>query len=178
MKVATNFFIGQRPAIGVTMSDSYPPAIQRAALLDLAAALGSRHDTLRRDECGDWRIAGKNGHVYAVPGVLGIESARSGFHLFFDVESAKAWTYAKRALSFAKLTNDGDGDGALFLDRLPTKAEALTIRKTLGIAKAVEFAPEDLARRRERGAALTAARLAVNDQWQATKAAQDARIAF
>jgi hypothetical protein len=150
------------------LSDTYPPSVQRAALLDLAAAIGSRPASLRRDECGDWRISGKNGHAYAVPGIPGIEPARAGFHMFFDVERAQVWTYAKRALSFAALTNDGDDSGAWFLDRLPSKTEALTIRKTLGIAKAVEFAPEDLARRRERGAALTPARLAVNDQWQAT----------
>src|SRR5271157_1366981 len=36
----------------------------------------------------------------------------------------RAGSYAKKALSFAKLTNDGDEEGAFFLDRLPSKAEA------------------------------------------------------
>jgi hypothetical protein len=33
--------------------------------------------------------------------------------------SANGWNRAKRALSFAELTNDGDDEGALILDRLP-----------------------------------------------------------
>jgi hypothetical protein len=88
-----------------------------------------------------------------------------------DIESSTRWTYAKRALGFAVLTQDGDGDGVLFLDRLPSKSEAETIRKTLGIAKVVEMAPDDLARRRERGAALTSARLAASERRQERKAA-------
>jgi hypothetical protein len=138
------------------MSDKYPPAMQREALDRFAAALGSRHDTLRRDECGDWRVQGNAGHVYAVPGVLGIEPDKPGFHLFFTSDRTQAWTYAKRALSFAALTNDGDDCGAWFLDRLPTKAEALTIRKTLSIAKVVEMDAAELERRRAQGRARAA----------------------
>lgn len=85
--------------------------------------------------------------------------------------SSTRWTYAKRALAFAVVTQDGEGDGVLFLDRLPSAVEALAIRKCLGIAKVVEMAPDDLARRRERGAALTLARLAANERRQERKAA-------
>jgi hypothetical protein len=138
------------------MSDKYPPATQREALDRFAKAIGSRHDTLRRDECGDWTIRGNHGHVYAVPGILGIEPARAGYQLFLDTESSTRWTYAKRALSFAILTNDGDGDGALFLDRLPTQTEALAIRKTLGVAKVVELDATELERRRASGRARAA----------------------
>jgi hypothetical protein len=47
------------------MSDVFPPARQREALLALREALGARDNSLRRDECGDWAIFGKNGHIYA-----------------------------------------------------------------------------------------------------------------
>lgn len=140
------------------MSDRYPPAMQRDALDRFAKALGSRHDALRRDECGDWTIRGNHGHVYAVPGIQWIEPTKPGFHLFFTADRTQAWTYAKRSLSFAALTNDGDDGGAWFLDPLPTGVEALAIRKTFGVAKAVDLAPAELARRRAMGAALTAMR--------------------
>jgi hypothetical protein len=102
------------------MSNIYPPAVQRAALLKLLPALGCRDAALRRDECGDWRINGKCGHVYAAPGSLE-RPKRPGFRFFIGCEAARGWTYAKKALSFAKLTNDGDDEGSFFLDRRPVK---------------------------------------------------------
>jgi hypothetical protein len=47
-----------------------PPVRQRPALLAFAEALGSASTALRRDESGDWRIKGKLGFIYAVPGTL------------------------------------------------------------------------------------------------------------
>jgi hypothetical protein len=41
----------------------FPPTKQRSALLEFARAIGSRSRALRRDECGDWRINGKRGHI-------------------------------------------------------------------------------------------------------------------
>jgi hypothetical protein len=41
----------------------FPPTKQRSALLEFASAIGSRSRALRRDECGDWRINGKRGHI-------------------------------------------------------------------------------------------------------------------
>jgi hypothetical protein len=113
--------------------DTFPPAAQRKALLALAPSLGCSDMTLRRDECGDPRISGKHGHVYAVPG---------GFSIFVTTQSPRAWGFAKRAwgfakkaLSFSKLVNDGDDEGAFFLDRMPSKAEADLIRAYCGILK-------------------------------------------
>ena len=62
------------------MADVCPPVRQRPALLAFAEALGSASTALRRDENGDWRISGKLGHIYAVPGILG-EPSREGFQL-------------------------------------------------------------------------------------------------
>jgi hypothetical protein len=123
------------------MSDTFPPAQQRAALARFAAALHSSPGSLRRDECGDPRINGTKGHIYAAPG---------GFQIYSGDGSPRAWTFSKRALGFAKLTNDGDDEGMLFLDRLPTAGEAETLRARLGIRKRRDLSEETLAALRER----------------------------
>ena len=131
--------------VGMLASTTPPvmlPRVQRPALLRLATALKSRESSLRRDECGDWRIRGRYGHIYAV--------SPERFQLVFTGagESAQRWTYAKRQLSFARIAQDGEFDGTLFLDRLPTPNEGKTIRKVLGINKRVEYSEEQLALRR------------------------------
>ena len=112
------------------MTDVYPAAVQRQALLALMPALGCSDTALRRDECGDPRIAGKHGHIYAVCG-----PKRPGLMIYVNCETGMGWTYAKRALAFARLMNDGDDEGAVFLDRMPSKSEADTIRRYCGILK-------------------------------------------
>jgi hypothetical protein len=123
----------------IAMSDRYPPSLQREELTVFASALGSAASAFRRDECGDPRINGKRGHVYAVP---------EGFQLYCVCESRKAWTYAKRALAFARVTQDGDEEGMLIMDRLPTTEEAEVIRAYLGINKTREISEEHLAKLR------------------------------
>jgi len=108
--------------------------MSRPALLKFAEALGSRDSALRRDECGDWRINGSRGHVYAVPGSLD-EPTRPGFQIFVTCETGMAWTYAKKALAFAIVCNDGDEGGAFILHRLPMPHEAELIRRYAGISK-------------------------------------------
>lgn len=68
---------------------------------------------------GDPRINGRRGHIYACPG---------GYQLYVVTPSTRAWTYAKKALDFAKVAQDGDEEGILLLDRLPTESEAEAIR--------------------------------------------------
>jgi hypothetical protein len=76
--------------------------------------------------------------VYAVPG---------GYQLFFGGK-ARSWIYAKRALSFARVTQNGDDEGFLFLDRAPTEEEGAIIRDKLGIRKKRELGEDELARLR------------------------------
>jgi hypothetical protein len=133
------------------MADVYPAAAQRQALLALMPALGCSDMTLRRDECSDWRISGKHGHVYAVPG---------GFMLYVNCETRTGWTYAKRALSFAKITNDGDDEGAFLLARMPSKSEADVIRRYCGIRKRMELSAESIAQLRERAKRMSETRKA------------------
>jgi hypothetical protein len=131
------------------MTDLYPPAVQRQALLDLMPALGCRDASLRCDECGDPVINGKKGHLVAVCGTIA-EPKRPGFTIYIMGWSTNGWNKAKVALSFAKLENDGDDEGVFFLDRLPTKSEAEIIRKWTGVAKKAEYSDETLAAMSER----------------------------
>ena len=78
----------------------------------------------------------------------------------FDRWTSQGSTYAKRALTFAKLTNDGDDEGSFFLARLPSKAEAEAIRRYCGIRKKVELSDDNLAQLRERGKRLAETRRA------------------
>jgi hypothetical protein len=135
--------------------DIYMSTSQREALIKLVEALGSWDRALRRDECGDPSVKGKYGRIHAVPGMLSRKGA-AGFQIYFrgadedgEPTSTQAWTWAKKMLAFCEVTNDGDGEGMLFLDRLPTAAEAEVIRDKLGIRKRMEFDEETLARKRE-----------------------------
>ena len=133
------------------MSDIYPPVRQREALLKLVKALGTRDSALRRDECSDWRLEGKKGHVYAIPGLVGAKPLKAGFHVFVMGWSTAGWNRAKDALDFATLTNDGEDEGAVFLDRLPTLAEADAIRHWTGLPKRRVLGEAELARLRSTG---------------------------
>ena len=105
----------------------------RAALLPLIAALDASPLALQRDlvrgegPAGDWAIYGTLGHIYAdVDGFLLCVASD---------ESPRRWTNVKARLRFCRVTQDGDIDGCLRLDRLPTPAEAALIREALGIRK-------------------------------------------
>ncbi len=132
------------------MADVYPPMRQRPELLAFREALGSASTALRRDENGDWRIKGKLGFIYAVPGTLD-EPGQESFQLYCERETKQAWTWAKKLLSFCAVSQDGDTEGVLFLGRLPTPAEAETIRDVLGVAKLPFYDEEVLAWKREQG---------------------------
>lgn len=124
---------------------------ERERLLELVEALGCRDACLKRDDCGDWRVVGKLGHVYAVP--------KAGFLIYFrgapefeEATSSQAWTWCKKALEpFCEVRNDGDGEGMLFLDHLPSADEAEIVRLKLGIAKKREMSAAELERLRSMG---------------------------
>jgi hypothetical protein len=86
-------------------------------------ALNASPLAMRRDECGDRSITGKSGHIFA-DGL--------GYLLYVRGESARHWGFVKRRLAFCRLNQDGDDEGCLHLDHLPTPAEAALIRETLG----------------------------------------------
>lgn len=113
----------------------------RESLLAFNEAIGARRNCLRRDECGDWRISGRKGHVYAAP---------EGFQIFVMGWTAKGWNAAKRDLSFCRLCNDGEDEGAFILNRLPTKSEGEKLRHRLDLPKRREISEDQMADLRER----------------------------
>jgi hypothetical protein len=136
--------------------DIFPPAKQRPALLAFAEALDSRVSALRRDECSDWRINGKQGHIYATPeGFQLCYFARCGV-TDWDGEGPhiEDYTRAKRYLAFCCLSQDGTGEGIFFLDRIPNETEATAIRDVFGILRRVQYSEEQLAAMRERARGL------------------------
>ena len=142
-------------------------SIERECLVALLDALDASETALRRDppirgqeDTGDWAIWGRDDnddsdipigmscHVYPDGG---------GYLIYFMVAdlgdrepSSLPWKNAKAKLSFCQITQDGDWEGCLRLDRLPTAAEAKAIRDTLGIRKRRHLSAEqmDMARSR------------------------------
>jgi hypothetical protein len=118
---------------------------ERASLKALLAALDASETTLRRDlvrsegRAGDWAIYGKLGHVYG---------DGDGYLLCVVAdderdESARRWTNVKARLAgICRVTQDGDDEGCLYLDRLPAPHEAGVIREALGIKRKRQLSAE------------------------------------
>ena len=103
----------------------------------LVTAIDTSPRALRRDQCGDYMVAGKLGHILA---------DGQGFLLYVSThESPRRWTLVKRRLAFCHLNQDGDDEGCLRLDRLPRPEEAELIREALAIRKRRRVSPEVLA---------------------------------
>ena len=93
----------------VTAIDASPTALERP---------------LCRGWVGDYQITGKHRHVL---------TDGTGY-LLYVTGTVQRWRKAKRSLP-GKVTQDGDDEGILRLDQLPTSAEADTIRDLIGIRK-------------------------------------------
>jgi hypothetical protein len=100
----------------------------RKQLETLLAAINGAMNALRRDACGDWTITG---------------SRASG--------SAKAWTYAKRALASLcpVITQDGDREGILILDQMPDADQAATLRDYIGLRQTRDMPSGQIQKARE-----------------------------
>jgi hypothetical protein len=101
----------------------------RERLVAMLDALDASPTCLERPVCrgwiGDWQITGKHGHAM---------TDGTGY-LFYAQATPRRWTSIKQSLAFCGLTQDGDDEGILRLDRLPTDAEAGAIRDALGLRK-------------------------------------------
>ena len=89
------------------MSDKFPPAMQRPRLQEMADKCQISVSQLLRDECMDWKLNGKKGHVYAVP---------VGFQIMILGWRAKGWNLCRSDMAFASLTQDGDDEGGCILE--------------------------------------------------------------
>ena len=151
------------------MSEPIPPM-----LLRFLEALDASSVALRRDMWrDDYAIRGRRGHIYA---------DGSGYLLYVTMEergdqqpSAKRWNLAKQRLSFCRVTQDGDWEGCLHLDRLPSEDEAVAIRGVLRIRRRRQLLETDrqevaerLRRSREALNPLTERRLTAKERWPNT----------
>jgi len=127
------------------LNDTYENAAEaeadRRQQQALLSALNALDAALRRDECNAWCIRGKSGRAYTW-------GDAKTWVLIVRCHSARHWTATKRRLAFCTVTQDGDDEGCLRLHELPTPHQAAAIRTALGIRKRVEYAPEELERRR------------------------------
>ena len=127
------------------MGDTYENEIEaeadRAQQKALLAALNAWDRALRRDECGAWSIRGTRGTIHTWG------DGRT-WALYATCRSAQHWTWTKKRLAFCKVTQDGDDEGVLRLQRLPTPHEAEAIRDIVGVRKRKEFDPVQLEHRR------------------------------
>jgi hypothetical protein len=127
--------------------DSYRTAAleraDRAKQEQLLVALGAWDRALRRDDCGAWVIEGWAGHI------VSWGDGEPGWLIYVIASSVRHWTAIKKRLSFCTVTQDGDDEGCLRLDRLPTPAEAEVIREVLRIRTRRDVSEETLERLRQ-----------------------------
>ena len=130
------------------MSDTYETVVEAEADREqqktLLAALGASDRALRRDECGAWRINGARGSIHSW-------GDGSTWVLYAACRSARHWSATKKSLSFCRVTQDGEDEGCLRRQQLPTAAQAIAIRDALGIRKRADLGAEELERRRALG---------------------------
>jgi hypothetical protein len=129
-----------------------------------ASSLALRYDQTRGGERGDLGLRGKYGQIY-------IDAA--GFLLCVSgidkrIFTARRWSVIKKRLAFCRLTQDGDCEGCLHLDHLPSKREAAAVRAVLGIKKRRSLSAEGLAQ-------LQAARIAAGEGPQRAGSAEPFR---
>lgn len=132
---------------------------------NLLKVLGGWDRALRRDECGAWSIFGQHGKILTWGDgkrwvlVLGCEPGDGRW------SGSYAWGAAKRKLKlepqrrgqaesdgggWATVIQDGDGEGCIRLERLPTTEQAEVIREVMGLRKRREDSPETIERARQR----------------------------
>jgi hypothetical protein len=109
-------------------------AQDRAELVTLLTAVNGAMNSVRRDDCGDWIIAGSRGTIRACNGK---------YLVYIPSGSAMAWTYAKKQLaSFTTPHQDGDDEGILTLSRMPDENEAATLRRYIGLRQTRDIPPD------------------------------------
>jgi hypothetical protein len=124
----------------------------RAQQKALLTALNAWDRALRRDDCGAWCISGNQGSIHTW-------GDGKTWAIYVRCRSVRHWTSTKARLAFCTVIQDGDDEGCLRLDHLPTPAQNESIRDILGIRKRMEFAPDDLERRKTSMARLVLAKI-------------------
>jgi hypothetical protein len=125
-----------RSTIGVPVVSRTSRTADRELLLALTESLSVSQRRLHRDPCGDWIIVGSRGHVLSD----GVNA-----YIYLPFETARRWERAKRLLDFMAVVQDGDTEGVLRFDGMPTAEQAKVIRKLLGFRPRLELSEADRA---------------------------------
>lgn len=105
----------------------------------LKAVLGClkiSQERIRKDECGDYIVQGRNGKIYTVGPY---------WYIYYDAQTPKKWTNVKKKLTWMHLQNDGDWEGIFRADYPPSPEQAEVVRKLLVIRKSTELTDEQRA---------------------------------
>jgi hypothetical protein len=135
------------PLATASVGDTYDSAAEaeadRVQQKQLLTALNASDRALRRDECGAWTLIGRQGSIHTW-------GDGTSWVLFVACRSRQQWTSTKKRLAFCTVTQDGEDEGCLRLQQLPTPEQAKVIRDVLGLWKRREVSTEE----RERLSAL------------------------
>jgi len=98
---------------------------------DILVALDAAATKFGRDECQAWTVRGVKGHIYTWG-----DAGHAKWLLYVRCSSKGQWSRNRRALTaFGRCTQDGDDEGIVMFDHLPTPDEAKLIRRIAGIRK-------------------------------------------
>lgn len=107
----------------------------------LSEHLSTSEDRIRLDDCGDWNIFGRRGHIFTDSKL---------WYVFVAETTKRKWSAIKAKLKFMEVSQDGDDEGILKLERMPLQEEAEAIREVLGLNKRPELTEEQRAKLVER----------------------------
>jgi hypothetical protein len=122
-----------------TYESTAAQAEDKARLAAFLDAIDGVKTAFRLDENRLWTIRGKHGYISTW-------GDGASFLLYVQCRSPKHWTFTKKRLAFATVTQDGDEGGCLRMQRLPSPDEAVIIRDVLGIWQTRKMDEEALAR--------------------------------
>lgn len=100
----------------------------------LTKALDVSEGRIKLDECGDWNIFGKRGHICT--------DSTGWWYLFTSCDTERKWNNTKKNLSFMEVSQDGDDEGILKLNRIPFRDEAQMVRKVIGLRPRTKLTEE------------------------------------
>jgi hypothetical protein len=93
-------------------------------LKKLALAADISESRIKLDECGDWNIKGIRGHIF---------TDGDYWYVYINQVGTRKWTSIRNLFYFMEITQDGDDEGVLRCNRMPSRDEAREVRKVIGV---------------------------------------------
>lgn len=102
-------------------------------LKKLALSLDISEGRIKLDECGDWNIVGLRGKI---------NTDTEFWYLLPKLDSPRKWNNTKKNLSWMEVHIDGDFEGILKSNRMPSRDEAMMVRKVIGMRPSTKLTEE------------------------------------